>query len=324
MAEQDDAQQGEGKQEEHRASAADGLIAGRDAAVRAMGLSNSLRGTLSLAELVQRDLAPYAAIGESAQKWLAAQDAIGVGAIVAADEWRREQERLSVGAEIRRLQLDSIDNMGIGRELMASAMESISSMAGLSQSAFADLAQEISRANELAARQMAALMPAVDTSAFRAALGAIETPEPAWLSEIRSLNWLPAEPRPAAPARPQPAPQPPRPQPPAPASPILRLKSELQRLSPDEVAISEALEMVAMLADLMHGSGERLPYASKPEKQQEAIAVYEHYLRHKRSNTDVGIAALFSMPYTTWRERRDAGKILSTLQFAKTRQKTRQ
>ena len=217
VADQDDAQQGEGEQEEHRASAADGLLAGRDAAVRAMGLSNSLRGTLGLAELaeqVQRDLAPYAAIGESAQKWLAAQDAIGVRAI-AADEWQREQERLSVGAEIRRLQLDSIDNMGIGRELLAEQMASIgSSMAGFVDSSFADLAQEMKRASEAhlssLARQIADLA-AIDTSAWQRAMSEIrlaglhsfEVPE----HLISPAPQRPAEPRPALPAPQPPAPQ---------------------------------------------------------------------------------------------------------------------
>lgn len=341
MAEQDDAQRGEGEQEERRGeqrlSGVHGIAA--SALMRAEGL----QGLAGLAEQAMGG----AAMVEGARQWLAEQERLSAGMVESARQALAQQDSLSAAAELQRQVLEDLRSMGAWRELMAQEMaRSASSLAWLEPSSLADLAQEVARTREQATRAVAELMPAVDTSAFWAALGlgAIEpldlrTFAPAYglISPAAPLpDWLisPAAPeRPAAPAQPaRPAPQPPAPQPgaaPAPAtspaaSPILRLKGELQRLSPSDVAIGDALELMAMLADLVHGTGERLPYAGKPEKQREAIAVYEHYLRHKRSHRPEGIAALLEMPFNTWRRRLEAGKVLHTLQFAKTEQKSGQ
>ena len=241
MAEQDDAQQGEGEQEEHRASAADGLTSVRDAAVRAMGLTEGLKGTLGLAEMVQRDMAPYAGMAESAQRWLAAQESIGLAAMAGAEQWRASLDRLGVSAEWASSVKENFNRLSVSAEYADRFKESFDRVSGI-----ADLAQAMDKASKAhlssLAQQIADLAANTGTSAWLSEIGegklarlySFDLPE----HLLSPTPQRPAEPRPALPA----------PQPPAPQKEVHLLQQLDMALRAGEIELSEVFEVLRLLS----------------------------------------------------------------------------
>lgn len=118
--------------------------------------------------------------------------------------------------------------------------------------------------------------------------------------------------------RPQPAQRPQAPaivhrEPPAePASALLqRVEAEIKagRLSPGQLS--------ELLARIQFGEEEKIPHAGKPDLQEEALMIFEHWQRNKHAKTQEGCAMEWpEISFATWRLRVKAGEKLSLLMRA--------